>query len=105
MTALYQRYDWKSDTLAEWHEITTGGIVIVEGVFSTHPAIAYSYDFKIWVDCLQEIGFKRGIGRDKIRDGIDNSEKWKTLWMPEEKEYVDLEKPQEKADFILRTNG
>src|SRR5579863_3829467 len=43
-TAFYQRYDWKSDRLAEWHEITIGGIVVVEGVFSTHPDIADSYD-------------------------------------------------------------
>jgi uridine kinase len=29
--AYYQRYDWPSDTLAEWHTLPPGGLVIVEG--------------------------------------------------------------------------
>src|SRR5260370_3651228 len=32
MPARYQRLDWVSNQLAEWHEIPLGGIVIVEGV-------------------------------------------------------------------------
>ncbi len=100
LIASYQRYDWRSDTLAEWHTIHPGGIVIIEGVYSTHSDLANHYDFKIWVDCPQEIGFKRGVERDKRRDGVDNTDKWLTLWMPQEKLYAETQKPKERADYI-----
>lgn len=101
--ASYQRYDWKIDSLAEWHPIKKGGIVIIEGVYSIHPDIADKYDYKIWVACDQEIGFQRGVTRDKVRDKVDNTDKWLNIWMPQEKEYVDTYNPKQDADFILES--
>jgi uridine kinase len=99
--AKYQIFDWRSNTLTDWHTIEPGGIVIIEGVSALHSDFAEKYDFKIWIDCSPEVGFKRGVERDKIRDGIDNTDKWLNLWMPQEKEYVELEKPQRRADYIV----
>ena len=98
----YQRYDWKSGSLMEWHTIEPGGIVIVEGVYAMHKDFQDAYDFKIWVDCQQEVGFKRGVERDKVRDGIDNSDKWVQDWMPLEKEYVQSQNPQQNVDYIIK---
>ena len=49
------------------------------------------------------MGFARGIERDKIRDGVDNTDKWQNIWMPQEKEYVQSQQPQLRADYILVT--
>lgn len=97
----YQIYDWRNNKLINGPSIQTGGLVIIEGVFAIHPQLAPYYNYKIWIDCPPEIGFKRGIERDKITDGVDNTEKWQTIWMPDEKKYFETEKPNLYADCIL----
>lgn len=99
--ASYQVYDWKSDSLGVFQNINPGGVVIIEGVYSIHKDIASSYDIKIWVDCLPEVGAKRGIERDMLRDGVDNSDKWLNIWMLEEKKYVESQNPKASADYII----
>lgn len=41
----YQRYDWETDALAEWHTVPVGGIVVIEGVYSIRKEIIDKYDF------------------------------------------------------------
>ena len=101
MTITYEIYDWVADSLDTSISINLGGVVIIEGVYALHPDFVPYYDYKIWIHCSPEVGFKRGIDRDKMRDGVDNSDKWKTIWMPDEKEYVDAENPKQYADYIL----
>jgi uridine kinase len=99
--AKYQIFDWRSNTLKDWRAIKHGGIVIIEGVSALHSDFAEKYDFRIWISCAPEVGYKRGVERDKVRDSVDNSDKWLNLWMPQEKEYVESQKPQLRADYIL----
>ncbi len=100
--AKYQRYDWTNKSLAEWKEIEAGGIVIVEGISTLHPDFGDKYDLTIWIDTSQEEAAKRGISRDINEYNIDSKEQWKNEWMPQEKEYVELIKPQNKADIIFK---
>ena len=76
-------------------------IVILEGIFSLKSELISYYDFKIWVECPAEIGFKRGLKRDFELNGIDNSQKWINYWIPKEEEYIRKEEPQKKADYII----
>ena len=99
--AKYQIFDWRSNALTDWYTIKPGGIVIVEGVSALHSDFVEKYDFRIWINCSPEAGFKRGVERDKVRDGEDNTDKWLNIWMPQEKEYVESQKPQLRADYIL----
>ena len=99
--AKFQIFDWRSNTLKDWYTIKPGGIVIIEGVSALHSDFAEKYDFRIWINCPPELGFKRGIERDKVRDGADNTDKWRNIWMPQEKEYVESQKPQLRADYII----
>jgi uridine kinase len=99
--AKYQIYEWKTESFSEWHVLQPKGVVIVEGVSTLHRKIRGYFDIKIWINYPAELGFKRGIERDKKRDGIDNSEKWKTIWMPQEKRYIAEENPEECADYII----
>ena len=101
LDARYQVFNWRRNALTDWFTIKLGEIVIVEWVSALHSDFVERYDFKIWIECPPEEGFRRGIERDMARDHIDNSEIWREVWMPQEKEYVELEKPQLRADYIL----
>lgn len=94
---IYQRYDWETDDLREWHTVPVGGIVVVEGVYSIRKELANKYDFKIWVDCPRETRLARGL----IRDGEEARDMWENNWMISEDIYVEEERPFESADLIV----
>lgn len=96
--AVYQIYNWKNDSFTSSIPINPGGIVLIEGVFSLTQELINNYDIKIWVDCDQNVGLERGVARDgeQVRD------KWTNIWMPLEKEYMEKQNPQGKADFIIK---
>ena len=94
----YQRYDWETDSLAEWHKVPVGGIVIIEGVYSTRKELANLYDLTIWVDCPREIRLLRG----HERDGEEAKELWENNWMIAEDIYVETHKPIERADIVVK---
>ena len=96
-TAEYQRYDWRRKTLAEWRKVEAGGMLIVEGVYSTGKELADFYDYKVWVDCPREIRLKRGLERD----GEKAREIWEKQWMPAEDFYIVNDSPRERADLII----
>ena len=95
----YQRYDWGEDALAEWHTVSATGAVIVEGVYTLRLELADLYDFKVWVECPGEIRLARGLARD----GEEARAVWEQDWMPKEDRYVEIHRPDERAD--LRVNG
>ena len=99
--ARYQIFDWRINALTDWFTIAPGGVVIIEGVSALHSDFAEKYDFRIWIECPPEVGFRRRVERDKIRDKVDNTNKWREIRMPQEKEYVESEKPQLRADYVL----
>lgn len=93
----YQRYDWEKDVLADWHTVLVGGIVIIEGVYSTRKELAHYYDYTIWVDCPRGIRLTRGLKRD----GEEARDMWEKNWMVSEDIYVELHKPDERADLVV----
>jgi uridine kinase len=95
--AHYQRYDWKTESLAEWHHVPVGGILIVEGVSSMRTELGAYWDLSIWVACSYERRLARGVARD----GEAKRSQWENVWMPEEDRYVQEQKPEVRADVIL----
>jgi uridine kinase len=95
--ARFQRYDWNRDQLGEWHDVQTGGTVIVEGVSASRRELGPAWDFVIWVECSRELRLSRGIERD----GEALRWKWETIWMPEEDAYVRAQDPISRADVIV----
>lgn len=93
----YQRYDWETDSLAKWHTVPIGGIVIIEGVYTIREELADKYDLKIWVDCPRNIRLSRGLERD----GEQAREMWESNWMVSEDLYVEKQKPFARADLIV----
>jgi uridine kinase len=93
----YQRYDWKADRLAEWHEVPVGGTLIVEGVSSLRDELGKYWDLAIWVSAPYELRLQRGVERD----GEAMRSQWTDVWMPEEQDYLETQRPDETADVIV----
>ena len=93
----YQRYDWKTDVLAEWHTISNSDLVLVEGVYTMRRELTDLYNLKIWVDCPRVIRLARGIARD----GEKARAVWEQDWMPKEDNYIKTHLPRERADLFV----
>jgi uridine kinase len=96
-TARYQRYDWGDDQLAEWHAISPGGVVLVEGNSATRPELRSYYDLTIWVDAPEEVRLRRGVDRD----GEHARARWVNEWMPEEDRSIAAWQPAAQADIVV----
>ena len=105
----YQRYDWGTDKLEEWHDLPVGGIVIVEGVYSLRHELRGYYDFRIWVDCPKEVYLARGLARAAIewpeRSTEESRSIWENDWIPAEERYAREHQPERVADLIIDTSG
>jgi uridine kinase len=97
----YRRFDWLTNTLAEWCEVPIGGIVIVEGIRSLQGSLAAFYDHRIWVDCPRPIRLARGVARD----GEEARRRWENVWMPAEDRYVENYRPEDTADLTVDGSG
>lgn len=97
----YQKYDFYSQQFTEWFEVSPGGIVVVEGVSTLDNVLYKEYDLKIWLECPAEMGFHRGVKRDLMVHKRDTSQEWQKEWMPEEERYINEQKPQKRADYII----
>ena len=95
--ARYQRWDWPTDSGAEWHRVPVGSVVIVEGVSSTRTELGDCWDLTIWVDTPRPIRLARGIRRD----GEAMRSQWIDIWMPEEDAYIAMHHPEQRADLIV----
>ena len=98
--AIYARYDWATDTLAERHTVSAGATVIVEGIYTSRRELAPLYDFRVWVDCPRDLRLRRGIERD----GEESRARWERDWMPNEDRYVEEHRPNQTADLIVSGN-
>ena len=92
----YQRYDWHTDALAEWHTVACMPVVIVEGVYTLRQELGSFYDLTIWVDCPRAIRLARGIARD----GEQGRALWEGEWMPREDRYIAAHQPHLAADWV-----
>ena len=93
----YQRWDWDTDTGAEWHDVPLRATVVVEGVGSTRTELGSPWDLTVWVDAPQEVRLRRGVERD----GVAMRHVWVDIWIPQEDRYVASERPHERADVIV----
>ena len=93
--ARYQRYDWPSEQLAEWHEVSAK-VVLLEGVTATRREFRPYLAYRIWVDCPAVLRLKRGLERD----GAEALELWRG-WMAAEDAYAAEHQPREHADLLV----
>ncbi len=95
--AHYQRWDWGTDSGAEWHDVPTRCVLVVEGVSSTRAEVRLPWDYTVWVDAPREVRLRRA----RERDGDAMMQRWLEDWLPSEERYVEREHPQERVDVIV----
>jgi uridine kinase len=100
----YQRFDWTTRSLAEWTDLEPGDVLIIEGVSTLHPDLRAHFDIAVWLECPAEVGFRRGLARDRDNYGVDTRRQWVDEWMPAEERYIATHRPQDHADFIIDTS-
>lgn len=94
--ARYQLYDWSTGRLGAWREVTAGGTVIVEGVYSARPELSPYYDLTAYVDTPRDVCLRR------VRARGENSEEWITRWRAAEDHYLSTTWPQTRAGLLVR---
>ena len=92
----YQRWDFASDTGAEWHDVPAGVPVIVEGVSATDDRLPVPWDVTLWVEVPAAVRQ----ARIAQRDGAALREQWLTDWWPNEEAYVAAQRPQDRVDLV-----
>lgn len=95
--AHYQRWDWDRNEGAEWHDIETRQVVVVEGVSATRAEVDVAWDYTVWVEAPREVR----LARARARDGAEQMPRWLVDWMPSEERYIAREHPQERVDAIV----
>jgi len=93
----YQRYDWDTDSLAEWIDVPATGSVLIEGVYSLQMALREHYSYRVFCTTNREERLRRGI----TRDGEAARSTWVDEWMPAEDRYIAQEEPSEAAELVV----
>jgi len=92
----YQRYDWPSDAMAEWHTVSQAPIVIIEGVSAGRKEWAQHLSFVIWIETPADIRLARGLERD----GAEQRQQW-LEWMAAEDRHYAGDPTKRRADLII----
>jgi uridine kinase len=71
--------------------------VILEGVTAAREAFAPYLTYAIWVEAPESLRLRRGLERD----GQSVRKQWE-LWMADEASYQSRERPEERADLVIR---
>jgi uridine kinase len=93
--ARYRRYDWVTNGFAGWHEVEPGGVVIVEGVYSTRPELRPYFGVTIYVDTPREQRLARMLSR------MYEDTSWVEHWMAAEDWYLEHVRPAEHVDLVV----
>ena len=96
-SARYQRFDWPTETLAEWHEVEPGQVIICEGVSSTRPETGVPWDLTVWLEAPREVRLARALERD----GPELMPRWLDDWMPSEDAWAARAHPFDWIDLIV----
>ncbi|MFI6361609.1 uridine kinase [Nocardia sp. NPDC050630] len=92
----YQRYDWDERSLAEWHDVAPGGVLILEGVSSARAAVRDRLSLAVWIDTPRAVRLARGLERD----GVHTLPLWEQ-WMAAEDAHFAAEHTRDHVDLII----
>ena len=93
--ARYQRFDWNLTELAEWVDVPSHGLVIVEGVYTLRPELREYYDLRVFVATSAAERSRR------LVDRRHNPPERIARWTAAEEWYLAEIRPQSAADVIV----
>lgn len=96
----YQVYDCQQDSMKRSPSVEPHSIAVVEGSYSHHPALAESYDLKVFLS-ISPVEQRERILK---RNGPVMLERFLTEWIPLENRYFADLKIREHSDLVLSPN-
>lgn len=94
--AEYQRYDWPTEALAEWHRVEPAPIVIIEGVSAGRSEWFKHLAFVIWIETPRDERLRRAVERD----GSFVLDDWE-FWMAEEDNHYERDPTRQRAGLVI----
>lgn len=94
----YRVYDCATQTILPGERRTCGGIAIVEGAYSLHPALAEAYDLRV----MLKIDAQAQRERIRSRNGEEMLARFVSEWIPLENRYFDATRLEARCDMIWR---
>jgi uridine kinase len=88
---------WEAGTDPDVVVVEPTEFMILEGVTASREAFMPYVTYSIWIDASAELRLQRGLDRD----GHDALKQWET-WMAEEERYCSRERPDDRADLVIR---
>lgn len=93
----YGVFDCGTLTIAGTREIPAADVIIVEGAYSLHPALAEAYDLKIFLQVQPQVQAARILHRN----GPEKQAVFLSKWIPLEQRYFDRCHVADRADLVL----
>jgi hypothetical protein len=100
-SALWQRYDWTTGQLAEWHEISSETPLLIEGCGSISSGVDNLSEVRIWCDAPVVIRQQRALSR-----GGENFDQHWDSWERQYRDFQGHHRPESIAThtFITKTD-
>ena len=81
-------------------------VVLVEGIRLLRPETMMYLDMAVWIDLPPEPAGRRAVERNRDQgDSSDELDLWRTKWIPEAHEYMQLVSPERLADVLVAAAG
>jgi uridine kinase len=93
----FQRSQWQAGNDPGWVEFRPDRFLILEGVTAARETFAPYLTYAIWIEAPEDLRLRRGLQRD----GQAARTQWER-WMAEEASYQVRERPDERADLVIR---
>lgn len=91
----WQRWDWATSQLAEWHVLDPDRAIILEGVGALTRASRVLADRAVWLESADSVRRQRALARDTYF-----AEHW-DRWAAQEERLLARENPRALADLVL----
>lgn len=92
----WRRWDWIADGWAEWHQLSPGGLLVLEGVGTGAAAYADLVTVLVWVEVDRDLRLARGLARD----GEELRAHW-LRWSEQEDRLHAVDRTAERADVRI----
>ena len=96
-SAHFERSRWGREADGELVVVEPTEFLVLEGVTASREAFAPYLTYSIWVDTPAPLRLQRGLDRD----GPSAQAQWQA-WMAQEERYRLRERPDERADLVVR---
>jgi len=88
---------WTPGIVREPIEVVPAEFLVLEGVTASREAFRPYLTYTVWVDAPADVRLRRGVERD----GEQARTQWRA-WMADEDRYRELERPDARADLVVR---